>query len=116
MYALLQIYPPEASDHDDRCCCLDVIAVDASEAELERFRAAYEYRYRAAVEDFDAWDDMSKDWGEEHDRMCDELVDRYGICGSLIAGTKFKIVQCLSGGRPSRDEEPEPVLPSASHA
>src|SRR5262249_26245610 len=51
------------------------------------------------------WDDK----GDEHDRMHDELLDRYQVYGSLIAGTKFKIVECRSGGRPFRDEEPEPV-------
>jgi hypothetical protein len=41
-----------------------VIAVDASEAELERYLASYEYRFRAACGDFDAWDsDLAKDWG-----------------------------------------------------
>jgi hypothetical protein len=52
MFVLLQVYPPEASDSDDRCCCLDVIAVDASEAELERYLAAYKPRYRAACAAF----------------------------------------------------------------
>jgi hypothetical protein len=115
MFVLLQIYPPEASDEDDQCCCLDVIAVDSSEAELERYLAAYEYRYRAAVEDFDAWDDVSKDWGAEHDRVHAELLNKYQLYGSLISEAKFKVVQCLSGGRPSRDEEPEPVLPPVAH-
>jgi len=54
MFVLLQIYPPEASDDGDETP-LDVIAVDASEAVLRRYLAAYEYRYRAACEDFDAW-------------------------------------------------------------
>jgi len=59
---------------------------------------------------------MSGDWGPEHDRVCVGLLRRYRVYGSLISGTKFKIVECLSGGRPSRDEEPEPVPPPASHA
>jgi hypothetical protein len=65
MYVLLQVCPPDASGgEDDRCCCLDVIAVDASEAELERYLASYEYSFRAACGDFDAWDsDLAKDWG-----------------------------------------------------
>jgi len=39
MFVLLQVYPPEATAEDgsDDCCCLDVIAVAPSEAELERF-------------------------------------------------------------------------------
>ena len=107
MFVLLQVYPPEASDRDDRCCCLDVIAVDASKAELERYLVAYEYRYnRAACEDFDAWDDVAKNWGDEHDRMHGELLDKYQVYGSLIAGAEFEIVACLSGGKPVPEREP----------
>ena len=114
MYVLLQLYPPEAAGDGDETP-LDVIAVDASEAALQRYLAACEYRYRAACEDFDAWDDISKDWDAEHDRMHGELLSKYQVYGSLILGTKFEIVECLSGGRPSRDEEPEPVIPLAAH-
>jgi hypothetical protein len=54
VFVLLQIYPPEATAEDgsDDNCCLDVIAVDASEAELERYLAAYKPRYRAACAAF----------------------------------------------------------------
>jgi hypothetical protein len=92
-----------------------VIAVGASEAELERYLAAYEYRFRAACEDFDAWDDKAKDWGAEHDRMHDELLDKYQVYGSLILKTRFKIAECRSSGGPFRGEEPEPVLPPMAH-
>jgi len=47
--------------------------------------------------------------------MLDELADQYQVYGSLISGTKFEIVECPSGGRPSRDEEPEPVIPPVAH-
>lgn len=62
MFVLLQVYPPEATAEDgsDDCCCLDVIAVNASEAELERFLAGYQFRYAAACRAFAAWDDMRK--------------------------------------------------------
>jgi len=118
MFVLLQVYPPEATAEDgsDDCCCLDVIAVNASEAELERFLAGYQFRYAAACRAVAAWDDMSEDWGPQHDCVHVELLRRYQVYGSLISGTKFKIVQCLSSGRPSRDEELEPVVPPASHA
>jgi hypothetical protein len=70
MYCLLQIYPPEAAGHEDSTCCLDVIAVAPSEAELERFLAAYQPWYLAACQEFDAWDaDLSADWTEEHDHF-----------------------------------------------
>jgi hypothetical protein len=113
MFALLQIYPGEAAGADDPTP-LDVIAVDASEAALQRYLAAYKPRYRAACQAFDAWDDMSGDWGPQHDCMCVELLRRYQVYGSLISETKFKIVECLSSGRPFRDEEPEPVFPPAA--
>jgi len=41
MFVLLQIYPPEAAGDEDEGRCLDVIAVDASEAEWERYLAGY---------------------------------------------------------------------------
>jgi len=97
MFVLLQVYPFDAVDHGDECCCLDVIAVDASKAEFEQYLVAYERRYRTAVALFDAWDDMSKDWGEEHDRKQEELQDRYQVYGSLIWETWFKIVEVEAG-------------------
>jgi len=39
MFVLLQVYPPEAADEDDRTCCLDILAVDSLKAALERFLA-----------------------------------------------------------------------------
>src|SRR5262249_18939402 len=109
MYCLLQIYPAEAAAEDgsDDNCCLDAIAA-GSEAELQRFLADYKRRYRAACQAFDAWDDMSTDWGPEHDSTHVELLRRYQVYGSLIRGTKFKIVECLSDRRPFQDAKPEP--------
>jgi hypothetical protein len=100
MFVLLQVYPPEASDYDDRCCCLDVIAVDASKTRLEQYLAEYKRRYRAAVAAFDAWDDMTEDWSYAHDRTCAELLARYDVHGSLIAGTRFKILETQASKRP----------------
>jgi hypothetical protein len=102
MFVLLQIYPLEATAEDgsDDNCCLDVIAVDSSKAALERFLAVYKPRYRAAVAAFEHWDDMTKDWSEEHDRMCEALQNRYDIHGSLVAGTRFKILETQVSNRP----------------
>jgi hypothetical protein len=43
--------------------------------------------------------------------MCDELRGRCQVYGSLIQGTKFKILECHSGGRslPECEPSPEPV-------
>jgi len=101
MFVLLQVYPPEATGDDDRCCCLDVIAVDPSEAALEQYLAAYQPRYQAATTEFDLSDDMAGDWGPAHDCMHMELTDKYDVYGSLIQGTRFKIVRCLAGARPA---------------
>jgi len=92
MFVLLQVSPPEAAGHEDWCCCLDVIAVDASEAALRQYLAVYEPRDRAAVAAFDLWDaDLAKDWGAEHDRVHDEFLVKYDVHGSLIQGTRFEI-------------------------
>jgi hypothetical protein len=102
MFVLLQVYPPEAIPENgaDRCCCLDVIAVDPSEGRLRQFLADYERRYGAAVAAFDRWDDMAKDWGPEHDQMHVELTGRYDVHGALVSGTKFKIVRSRVSDRP----------------
>jgi len=71
-------------------CCLDVLAAYSSRSRLEQYLAAYEGRYRAAVPEFDLWDDISKDWGLEHDRMTEEPLDKYQVFGSLIARTRFE--------------------------
>ncbi|HMF26724.1 MAG TPA: hypothetical protein VKG24_32050 [Pseudolabrys sp.] len=114
MFVLLQIYPPEATAEDgsDDYCCLDVIAVDPSEAKLRGYLASYRFRYAAACEEFDAWDDHTKDWGKEHDRMHHELRQGYSVRGSLIKGTTFKIVKCLSDDNDAYwdPDEPEPTL------
>jgi hypothetical protein len=100
MFVLLQVYPFDAVDLDNECCCLDIMAVDASKAQLEQYLVAYERWYRTAVAVFDAWDDMSKDWGEEHDRKHEELQDWYQVYGSLIWETRFKIVEVEASHRP----------------
>src|SRR5262249_35717913 len=103
MFALLQIYVPEAADHDDICCCLDVIAVSPSEVELERYCDDYQPRYAAAVAEFDAWDsDISADWTAEHDIMLDDCARKHGVFGSLIKGTRFQIVEALTDVGPAR--------------
>jgi hypothetical protein len=101
MFVLLQVYPPEAADHDDQCCYLDVLAVDASKAALESFLADYARRYRAAVAAFDHWDDTAEDWGPQHDHMCAELRVRYDVHGSLVTGTRFKILETQTSRRPA---------------
>jgi hypothetical protein len=77
-----------------------VIAVDPSKAVLEQYLADYKPRYQAAVAEFDAWDDMAEDWGDEHDRMMEELQVKYDVYGGLIAGTRFEILQCRDRGAP----------------
>jgi len=95
MFVLLQIYPLEATAEDgsDDNCCLDVIAVDASKATLERFLTSYERRYRAAAKAFDAWDNTSSDWGEEHEHKISELQGEHNLYGALVSGTRFKILE-----------------------
>src|SRR5262249_52522985 len=88
LYVLLQIYPPEAADHEDSCCCLDVIAVDASEAELERYLTAYE-PCTGGGPGIRRWDDLSADWGREHGRMLEEVAVKHGVFGALMEGTRF---------------------------
>jgi len=98
MFVLLQVYPPEAADHEDSTCCLDVIAVAPSEAELEQFLVDYEPRYRAACQEFDAWDaDLSADWTEEHDRMLEHVAAKHGVHGAL-APARFQILESHVAG------------------
>jgi hypothetical protein len=115
MYVLLQVYPAEAAANNepDDQCCLDVIAVGASEAELERYLADYRLRYEAAVAEFDGWDDMSKDWTQEHDWMLEECARKHQVCGSLIAETWFKIVKVLDAG-PARAPQSQSPAESAA--
>jgi len=103
MFVLLQIYPPEAAAEDgsDDNCCLDVLAVDPSEVALECYLAAYKRRYRAACQAFDAWDDQVGDWGPEHSHTHRQLLDRYQVYGSLITGTRFKILECRDRRAPT---------------
>jgi len=98
MFILLQVYLIEGADldEDDADCCLDAIATASSEVELEQFLDSYKLRYRAACQAFDAWDDLREEWGEQHDYRHAEIAAKHGVYGSLVAGTKFRIVPCLS--------------------
>jgi hypothetical protein len=81
MFALLQLYPPEAfvsfDSQDDDDCGVDVLVVDDSRERLEQFAADYEHRYRSALDEWKAWNDINRDWGEEHDRKFAELEHKY---------------------------------------
>jgi hypothetical protein len=95
MFVLLQLYPPEATDHDERDC-LDVIAVDGSRAVVEEFLQKYEPRYLAACLEFASWDrDKGADWTIEHERKMEELACKHHVHGALIAETEFRIVESL---------------------
>ena len=48
---------------------------------------------------------MSKDWGEEHARKHDELLGKYQVYGALVPETKFKIMECLTGGSLARSTQ-----------
>jgi hypothetical protein len=55
MFALLQVFDQVGSEYDDEWTAngVNVIKVDTDKERLEKFAAAYQYRYRAACEDFD---------------------------------------------------------------
>ena len=90
-----------ADDGSDDNCCLDVIAIDTTEARLKRFLADYEPTYREAVAAFDAWyDNTPGDWGEEHDRTDEECRATFRIYGALVRETRFKIVEVAVDRRP----------------
>ena len=63
---------------------------------------AYQPRYEAAVREFDDWDDLSKDWGPEHDRMLEEVAVKHGVFGALMEGTRFESRKVGSAVRLSR--------------
>ena len=95
MFVLLQLYPPEAADRVERDC-LDVIAV-GSLVQVEEFLEAYEPRYLAACHEFTEWDKgTSDDWTSEHERKMEELARWHGVCGALIPGTQFRILERLA--------------------
>src|SRR5262249_57751906 len=59
-----------------------VIKVDRSKKRLEEYASAYQYRYRAAVEDFEALDpDPDVSWSPEHHSLFDEMHDKYRVIG-----------------------------------
>ena len=96
MFCLLQLYPPEAADHDERDC-LDVIAVDGSLDALEAFLEVYEPRYRAASDEFQTWDaDKDVEWTPAHDDKLDELARKYLVHGSIIPDTELRIMEALT--------------------
>ena len=92
MYCLLQLYPPEAADDDERDC-LDVIAVNRSHAALERFLETYEPRYKAACDAFQEWDNLDNEWTDAHEVKLEELRVRYDLRGTVIPDTEFSIVE-----------------------
>jgi hypothetical protein len=109
MFALLQLYPPEASSEDDPYP-LDIIALNASETWLKRYLASYRGRYREACAECDRWDQdhSSEEGADEHSLVPRQIAEAYSVYGSLITGTTFKIVRCL--GRHD-DQRPSPRPP-----
>jgi hypothetical protein len=94
MFALLQIYPPEALDLDwRRDCGVEVLAIGETEEQLDRLAADYEQRYRAAHQEWAAWDGLSCDWGAAHDRKLAELERRYRVSSPTIGDMRWEIVE-----------------------
>jgi hypothetical protein len=78
MFALLQIYPPEALDLDWRSDCgVEVLAVGDTEEQLEQFAADYKQRHRAANQQWTMWDDLGREWDAAHDHKIAELEVKY---------------------------------------
>ena len=100
MFALLQIYPAEAtvplageSGEAGDNCGVDVLAVDDSEERLEQFAAEYEERYRAAHQEWTLWDDIDREWDEVHDRRSEELELKYCVFSPSIGNMRWQIVE-----------------------
>jgi hypothetical protein len=92
--ALLQIEPELAIsvDDDKGARGVNVIMVGQGDEFLSRARD-YQERYAAAVAEWDAWDDTSKEYGEEHNAKLDELRDKYDLGSTcLFNETRFMIV------------------------
>ena len=108
MFALLQLYPSEASSEGDPYP-LDIIALSASETWLKRYLASYRGRYREACAEWDRLDDEAEadGWSDDHLWMQKKIAEANSVYGSLITGTTFKIVKCL--GR--HDQRPSPRPP-----
>src|SRR5262245_30257410 len=102
MFALLQAIPMNAVslDHNDEALVHDgeveVLKVDASEERLKDYLAAYQFRFRAAIEDWEALD-PGGEWGPEHDRLDDELHEKYRVTGVIAEETTFLIVEIFDG-------------------
>ena len=93
MFALLQIYPPEALDLDWRSDCgVEVLAVGDTEEQLEQFAAEYEQRYRAAHQEWKLWDDISREWDAAHDHKTAELELKYRVSCPSIGDMRWEIV------------------------
>jgi hypothetical protein len=116
MFALLQVkhLANACQDDDDKYAvcdaeCVEVIKVDTSENRLKEWATAYQYRHRAAVEDFNALD-PGGEWGPEHARLFEEIVTKYRVAGTLDEETTFKIVRVDSGDSDEgADNEPAPL-------
>ena len=96
LYALLMILPPEERDFDEKECgdWVRVVMVGQRDEMLSQAKDHQE-RHAAALAEWDAWDDTSKDWSEEHDAKFDEIGEKYDLSVSLVEGTQFKVVDVL---------------------
>jgi hypothetical protein len=79
-HALVQKLPPEAWDLEtDRYGVVSVLAT-GSELQMEAFREDYRRRLDVACDEWDAWEDQSKDWDASFDVKHDELCRKYAVC------------------------------------
>src|SRR4051812_1606025 len=95
MFALLQLLPlDEPVSDDDESGGVEVLAIDASEEALEKLVADYKPRHEAAYVEFNAWCDLQPDeWSTLHDNKFCETQDKHRVCGSLMPGTRWCIVE-----------------------
>jgi hypothetical protein len=76
---------------------------------MYKLAADYEQRHRTALDEWMAWDDLSGDWGEAHDRKAAELEDKYCVCSPTISEMRWQIVEIRMPGWP-RNEQPAAAL------
>jgi hypothetical protein len=99
VFALVQLFTlDEPVPADDGSCGVEVLAIGASEEALQKFLADYKPRYEAASAEFDTWcDGDEREWSPLHDNKFSEVQDKHRVCGPLIPGARWEIVEVWDG-------------------
>src|SRR5262245_50213016 len=92
-HALLQKWPPESLDGDERRHGVTEVLTVGTRLEVEVFLQEYRRRHEVACQEWQAWEvnGLDREWDSTFDAKHEELCERH-VVSALIDDVAFEIV------------------------